>query len=359
MDARRERAGGIRIGGRAVGPGHPCFVIAEAGVNHNGDVERALALVDAAADARADAVKFQTFRAEAVVSRFAPKAAYQRSATDPGESQLDMVRALELGADAHRRIAARCEARGVAFLSSPFDDASADLLVELGAPALKTGSGELTNLPFLAHLARKGLPLLVSTGMADLAEVERAVRTISENGSPPLALLHCVSAYPASPRDANIRAMRTLSERFRVPVGFSDHALGDAIALAACALGADLVEKHFTLDKRLPGPDQAMSLSPDELAAFVARVRDVEAALGDGVKRPMPGERDVRAVARRSLVALGPLAAGTALDAGMLAAKRPGTGVPPDRLADVVGRRLALPLAADEPLTWAHLGGDR
>ncbi len=259
------------IAGRPVGPGAPCFVIAEAGVNHNGDAALALRLVDAAAAAHADAVKFQTFRAEAVAAAEAPKAAYQQASTGGAESQLDMLRRLELSTDGHHAVVERCRDRGILFLSTPFDEQSADFLDAMGVPAFKIPSGELTNAALVSHVARKGRPMIVSTGMATLGEVDEAIRTIAASGNPPVALLQCVTNYPADPATANLRAMHAMAAAFDVPTGYSDHTRGVETALAAVALGACIVEKHFTLDRLLPGPDHAASLEPGELAQLIAQ----------------------------------------------------------------------------------------
>lgn len=345
----------IRIGERVVGDGAPCLVIAEAGVNHDGDPRIALELVRAAARAGADAVKFQTFRPADLVSAGAPKAEYQVRTTGASDDQLAMLERLVLPPESLRELRDEAARLGLLFFSTPFDSHSARALLELGVPAFKVGSGDATHLPFLAELAGHGLPLLVSTGMCALEEVEELVATVRAHGDPPLALLHCVSAYPAPHEQSNLRAMRALRLVHRGPVGFSDHSLGIDVALAAVAMGASIVEKHLTLDKRRAGPDHAASLEPRELAALVEGVRRVEAALGDGVKRPVPAERDVREVARRSLVAARPLAAGALLAAGDLAAKRPGTGLGPRLLPLVLGRRLRRALAPDQLLAWEDL----
>jgi N-acetylneuraminate synthase len=329
----------FRLGDRPIGAGAPCFVIAEAGVNHDGDPERARRLVEAAAAAGADAVKFQTFEAERLASRDAPKAEYQVRATGAEDSQLQMLRRLQLSAQAHRMLSGAARAAGIVFLSTPFDEGSADLLESLDVPAFKLPSGELTNLPLLAYVARKGRPLLVSTGMSDLAEVQAAVDTIRAAGGRDLALLHCVSCYPAAPADVNLRAMDTLAERFSLPVGFSDHTLGLDVAVAAVARGACVLEKHLTLDRRGRGPDHAASLEPDEFAALVRSVRQVEAALGHGRKEPAAAERDVARVARRSLVAAHDIPEGAAVTADAVTALRPGTGLSPALLPSVLGRR--------------------
>jgi N-acetylneuraminate synthase/N,N'-diacetyllegionaminate synthase len=338
------------LGTRTVGGDAPCLVIAEAGVNHNGELALAHRLVDAAADARVDAIKFQTFDADALAAADAPKAGYQLRDGAAGESQREMLRRLQLSPEAHEALKRHAEARGLLFLSAPFEEQSAVFLVRLGVAALKVPSGELTNLPLLRVLARSGLPLLVSTGMSDLDEVGAAVGAVREAGATALALLHCTSSYPAPPESANLRAMATLRERFAVPVGYSDHTLGDAVPLAAVALGASLVEKHLTLDRALPGPDHAASMEPDALGLMVERIRAVERALGDGEKRPHACELETRRVARKSLFAARALAAGERLAADALVARRPGTGLSPARLESLVGRRLRRAVAADQML---------
>ncbi|MAG56288.1 MAG: N-acetylneuraminate synthase [Planctomycetes bacterium] len=349
----------LRIGASTIGPDRPCFVIAEAGVNHDGCVDQALALVDVAAFAGADAVKFQTFQADRLVTRDARKAAYQAERTGADETQADMLRRLELSADAHYRIAARCEEQEITFLSTPFDEESCDFLCALGLPALKLPSGEITNLAFLAHCARTGRPLILSTGMATLDDVATAVAIIRGAGDPPLALLHCVSDYPADPADANLRAMATLAERFQVPIGWSDHTPGTAVSVAAVALGAAIVEKHITLDATLPGPDHAASLEPNELNALVRGIRMAESALGSGLKVPAASEAECAQAARRSLVAARDLPAGHCLDSADLVARRPGTGISPARLEDVIGHVLVAPIKRDTPLDWDHVPAAR
>lgn len=343
--------GRIAIADRLVGVGAPCLIIAEAGVNHNGQPALAHALIDAAAAAKADAVKFQTFRADRLAVTSAPKAAYQKRNGPAGESQLEMLRRLELPDDVVRELAVHCRAKGILFLSSPFDEESADFLDALGMPAFKVPSGELTNSPFLRHLAEKGKPLIVSTGMADMSEVEAAVGVIRAADAPPFALLHCVSNYPADPADCNLHAIGALERAFGVPAGWSDHTTGIDIAVAAVALGAAILEKHFTTDRALPGPDHRASLEPGELADMVRAVRRVESALGTGIKRPAASEADTASVARKSLVAVRDLAAGTVISATDLAARRPGTGLPPSRQGELLGRRLKINVAVGDLLT--------
>lgn len=345
----------IRLGEKAVGGNAPVLIIAEAGVNHNGDLELAYRLVDTAVQAGADAVKFQTFRADRVASAAAPKAAYQQRTTGSAESQLDMLRRLELSHDAHRKLQAYCGSRGILFLSTPFDTESADLLDDLGVPAFKIGSGEITNLPFLEHIAAKQKPVILSTGMAYLGEVDAAVRAVRAAGCDRLILLHATSNYPADPADANLRAMQTLAAAFRVPVGYSDHTPGIEVPLAAVAMGACVLEKHFTLDRNMPGPDQAASLEPGDLCAMVAAVRKVEAALGDGIKAPAASEENTRMIARRSLAAAIDIPCGAVLEPCMLAAVRPATGLPPTLLDQVVHRTVKRGLRAGELLRWGDL----
>ena len=330
----------LDINGRMVGPGYPCFIIAEAGVNHNGDLGLAKQLVDVAVQAGADAVKFQTFKAERIVTRDAPKAEYQKRTSNTAESQFDMLRRLELSPQTHHELKAYCEDRSILFMSSPFDEGSADLLASMDVAVFKIPSGEITNLPFLAHVARKGRAMIVSTGMAYLSEVETAVRAIREAGNWHLVLLHCVSNYPADPADVNLRAMQTMSAAFSVPVGYSDHTPGIEVPLAAVALGACVVEKHVTLDRSLPGPDHRVSLEPEELGAMVRGIRIVEAALGHGRKEPAASEANTAAVARKSLVAARDLPAGSKLTEDMIDILRPGTGLPPAMRQYLAGRTL-------------------
>ena len=328
---------------RSVGTGS-CLVIAEAGVNHNGDPALAHRLVDAAADAGADVVKFQTFDPERLVAAGAPTAAYQRAAGEALD-QREMLAPLALPLESWPALQAHASDRGLVFLSTPFDEASADLLERLDVPAFKVGSGELTNTGFIAHLARKGRPLLVSTGMADMVEVADALETIAAAGAPHVALFHCVSAYPARPEDANLLAIGTLRAAFGVPAGWSDHTLGIELPIAAAALGADLLEKHLTLDRMLPGPDHSASLEPGELATMVAAVHSVEAARGSGEKVPVAAELELTSVARRSLHWAADLEAGAVVTFADVVALRPGTGVPPRELPSLVGRRLARSVA--------------
>ena len=337
------------------GAGGRIFIVAEAGVNHNGDPALARRLVDAAAESGADAVKFQTFRVDALLTRGAPKAGYQVETTGAGESQREMLARLELATAVLAELKDRAAKRGLTFFSAPFDEESADVLDRLGVALFKVPSGEITNLPLLRHLASKGRPIILSTGMSSLDEVEQAVAAIRAAGNPPLAVLHCLSAYPAPAAEVNLRAMDALAARCGCPVGFSDHTVGIEIAVAAAARGAVIIEKHLTLDKTLPGPDHRASLDPVEFAAMVRAIRAVESALGDGTKRPMPSELDTRRVARKSLVAARALRAGARLGAGDVLIKRPGTGISPADLDKAIGRPLARDIAADEVIGWEAL----
>ncbi|HMM39163.1 MAG TPA: N-acetylneuraminate synthase [Desulfovibrio sp.] len=330
------------------------LIIAEAGVNHNGDMALALRLVDAAADAGADVVKFQTFKAERLVTPGADKAAYQKAATGAAESQFAMLKRLELDAAAHETLMARCRERGIAFLSTPFDEQSADMLASMGLTIIKIPSGEITNLPYLRHVGALGRRIVLSTGMCALDEVADALRVLEAAGTPlrDVTLLHCNTQYPTPDEDANLRAIRTLAEAFPAcAVGYSDHTRGIACPIAATALGATVIEKHFTLDRRMEGPDHAASLEPGELAALVAGVRTVEAALGHGRKEPSPSERENILVARRYLVAARDIAAGEAYSPENVAARRTGSGgVSPMRWDEVMGRRAPRAFAAGEKI---------
>lgn len=344
-----------------IGPDH-CLVVAEAGVNHNGSTQAALELVDAAASAGADAVKFQSFSTDLLVRPDAEQADYQRRRV-PMASQAAMLRGLELSDDAHRAISERCLALGIEFLSTPFDPPSLDLLLGLDVRRLKVASGELTNGPMLLRMARTGLPMIVSTGMATLDEVAEALAIIAlgrrqvmmptpellssaqtEIGSDPrvvgdVTLLHCTSSYPAPASSVNLRAMGTLATTFGLPVGYSDHTEGTAVAVAAAARGAVVIEKHLTLDRSMLGPDHAASLDPDGFVELVAAIRTVAAALGRPEKRPDDAELNVRALARRSLVAARRLDPGRELEEGDLLALRPGDGLPPSSVWGWLGRR--------------------
>lgn len=331
-----------------------CFVIAEAGVNHNGRLEMALELVDAAARAGADAVKFQTFRATEIATADAPKAAYQSERAPESQTQREMLSRLELSDEAHRTIARRCRDAGIAFMSSPFGVPDLELLLDVGVGAIKIGSGEITNLPLLRAAAGSGRPVYLSTGMSSFGEAADAVAVFGA-AREGLTLLHCLSSYPAPVHEVNLRVMHAMSTTLRVPVGFSDHTLGTSIPIAAAALGAPVIEKHLTLDRELPGPDHAASLQPDEFQQMVSGIRDVQAALGDGVKRVMPSERENREIARKSIVARRRLGVGEVIAAESLTTKRPGSGVSPMCMDEFIGKRLTREVPADAMLAWTDI----
>lgn len=335
------------------------FIIAEAGVNHNGNLDRALAMIDVAAAAGADAIKFQTFTAGRLVSRSAPKADYQARETGEG-GQYEMLAALELSEADHLALFDHCAKAGIEFMSTPFDEEAADFLAALGIRRLKVPSGELVNHPFLRSLAAKGLPMIVSTGMATMDEVTEAAAVLRESwgdtppeGEAPLVFLHCTSNYPAAPADVNLRAMDSMAAALGLPVGYSDHTLGISVAIAAAARGAQVIEKHFTLDRSLPGPDHRASLETDELIAMIGAIREVEAALGSATKTPSDAELAVRAVARRSVTAARDLAAGEVLGLGDIALLRPASGIAPKHRDELVGRTLARAVPTGTPLQWS------
>jgi N-acetylneuraminate synthase/N,N'-diacetyllegionaminate synthase len=327
------------------------FIIAEAGVNHNGDIKLAKKLINVAKDAGADAVKFQTFKAKDVVTQNAEKAEYQKETIGEG-SQYDMIKKLELTEEDFRELADYAKEKDILFLSSPFDTESVDLLDEMNVPAFKVASGEITNFPLLKHIAKKEKPIILSTGMATLGEVEEALNVIRNEGVKDVILLHCVSNYPAKIEDVNLRAMETLKQAFKIPVGFSDHTLGITVPIAAVASGACVIEKHFTLDRNLPGPDHKASLEPNELKELVKAIRDVERSLGDGLKRPTKTEEEIKKVARRSIVAKVDILKGTIIAEDMLDVKRPGTGIEPKHLNFVIGRRAKEDIRKDEFVIW-------
>lgn len=342
----------VRIGSRAVGDGMPVLVIAEAGVNHNGDVRLAHRLIEVAVAASADAVKFQAFVTEELITADAPKAGYQVATTGGREGQFAMLKGLELTAEEHASLKAHCDDAGILYLCTPYDDGSVDLLERLGVAAFKIASTDTTNIPFLRQVAGKGRPVILSTGMSTLAEVEQAVSALRSAGAADnVVLLHCTSEYPAPIAEANLRAIGTLRQAFRCPVGFSDHTPGIGAAPWAVALGACVVEKHLTLDRGMAGPDHRASLEPSEMTVLVQTVRDVEAALGDGVKRPMPSEVDNKLVMQKSLVARRAISAGEKIVPDALACRRPATGLGPAYFDLVVGRITARPISAGEPLS--------
>ncbi len=345
----------VTIGPRRVGDGHPCYVIAEAGSNHNRDFDTARRLVDAAADAGADAVKFQTYSGANLYSTKAPTFDYLGPLGDKQPHQL--LEEISLPRDWQPLLAEYCRERGIEFLSSPFDLDAVDELVAVGVAALKVASFELVDLPFIRYIAGTGRPVILSTGMATLGEVEDALEAVREGGSDEVVVLQCASVYPAPPRVMNLRAIPTMKAAFGIPVGLSDHSLGIHVPVAAVALGADMLEKHFTLDRSQTGPDHSFAVEPGELRDMVAQVREVEAALGDGRKRgPSPEEAvEMYSKARRSVVAACPIPAGTRVAREMLTVKRPGHGIKPKLIDTLVGRVAARDIDYDEVVTWDML----
>lgn len=336
------------------------FIIAEAGVNHNGSLDVAMRLVDAAVEAGVDAVKFQTFKADKLATATAERANYQIASTDERLSQLEMLKNLELPSDSFKELCAYCKIKGILFLSTPFDEESADMLSNLGMGIFKIPSGEITNRPLIQHIAAKGKNIILSTGMSFLGEVEKAIGWIRESwnqmeAKPYLILMHCVSSYPADTEDTNLSAMHTMSRAFNLPVGYSDHTMGIEIPIAAVAMGACAIEKHFTLSKDMNGPDHKASLEPEELKQMVQALRKVEIALGDGVKRPVKNEEEIRGIARKSLIALKDIKRGDVIRNDMVGIKRPGTGIPPEFKEMIIGMTAGREVKADALIKWEDL----
>ncbi len=341
----------VRVGSRAVGDGEACYIIAEAGANHNRSLSMAKELIDAAAAARADAVKFQTYSAETLYSRKTPRFTYLDPLTE--KSTWDLIKEIELPRAWQPELQAYARSKGIEFLSTPFDHAAVDELDALGIPAMKIASFELVDVELVAHAARTHRPLLLSTGMADYGEILEAMRRAWAEGNEQIVLLHCISLYPAPARLANLRAIATMRRAFGVPVGFSDHTRSVSVPAVAVGLGACLIEKHFTLDRTLPGPDHPFALEPGELVSMIAAVREAESAMGDGRKLgPADEEREMYEKARRSIVAARAVRKGTALTREMLTVKRPGTGIPPALMDRVVGRVARVDIEEDDVITW-------
>ena len=349
----------VKIANCKIGPGQPCFVIAEAGVNHNGQMELAFQLIDTAAEAGVDAIKFQAFITEELITPEAPKAGYQVETTGEPGSQYKMLKALELSGEQHQKLKDYCDSREIIYLCTPYENASADMLAGLDVAAYKIASTDTTNSPFLKHIARKGRPVLLSTGMSTLSEVEHAIAALRDGGlSDEIVILHCTSEYPAPLEESNLKAIQTMSQAFVLPVGFSDHTPGIGASPWAVALGAGVIEKHFTLDRSLSGPDHRASLEPDELADLVKTIRNVEAALGDGIKRPALSELPNKVHMQKSLVARYAIPGGAIIGEGDLTCKRPGFGLSPAWLERVVGQKAARDIKPDEIITLACIAWD-
>lgn len=358
MSARSYGRPEFKIGGRLVGPGHPAYVIAEAGSNHNRDLDTAKRLIEVAAEAGADAVKFQTYTAEGLYSRNTPTMSYLQDSEllAAQESVWDLIKRVEIPWEWHSELADSARSCGIDFLSTPFQEEAVDLLESLDVPAYKIASYEVNHLPLIEKCAATGKPLLISTGMASLGDIERALDTANSASADEIAVLHCAINYPPRFEDLNLRAIATLASAFGIPIGWSDHSMGHTADIVAVTLGACIVEKHYTLSRDQAGPDHPFALEPEELAAMVTAIRETEAALGVSVKRVTDAEAEMYALGRRSLVAARDVADGTVLTRDDIAIKRPGTGVPVHELDQVVGRRVARAVAADEVLTWSDLG---
>jgi len=328
------------------------FIIAEAGVNHNGDIGLAKRLIDVAAKIGADAVKFQTFKAEDLVLKEAQKAQYQKETTNAQESQFDMLKKLELDVNAHKELIAYSQDKNIMFLSTPFDRDSADMLDDLGLEVLKLPSGEITNLPYLRHIGSLNKKVILSTGMADIGEIEDALDVLIEAGTErnKITVLHANTMYPTPMEDVNLKAMVTIGNTFEVRFGYSDHTLGIEVDIAAVAMGAEVIEKHFTLDKTMEGPDHKASLEPEELEAMIKSIRNIELALGSGVKKPSASEVPNISMARKSIVTTVPILKGMILSEDNLAIKRPGNGINPMRWDEIVGTAAFKDYEADEPI---------
>jgi N,N'-diacetyllegionaminate synthase len=326
------------------------LIIAEAGVNHNGDMELAKQLIDVAAEAGADFVKFQTFKADRLATRTAKKADYQNESTDIKESQYEMLERLELTLDMHKELIAHCAMRNIRFFSTGFDVESLDMLASLGLDSFKVPSGEITNLPYLRHVGLISKSVILSTGMANMGEIEAAIEVLEQAGvvRTNITVLHCTTEYPTPMREVNLRAMQSIQKAFGVAVGYSDHTVGIEVAIAAVAMGASVIEKHFTIDRNLAGPDHKASLEPNELKSMVTSIRNIEFALGDGVKRITPSEAKNKPIARKSLVAKCAISRGDVFTAENLAVKRPGSGVSPMRWDEVIGRIASSDYSADD-----------
>lgn len=344
----------VRIGDRMIGQREPVFIVAEAGVNHNGKVGLAEKLVDVAKVSGADAVKFQTFRVCKVVTKYAEKADYQKQ-TGAKESQYEMLKKLELASEDIKKLFDYAKRTKITFLSSAFDEESVDLLDHLGVSAFKVASGEITNFPLLRYIAEKKKPIILSTGMSTYEEIDEALSTLRKSGAEEIVLLHCVTSYPARIEDANLRNIETLRNKFKLPVGFSDHTLSIAVPVAAAALGAVLIEKHFTLDKNLPGPDHKASLEPGQLKEMIAAVRETEKALGTGKRKLTKDEEKIKNLVRRSVVARVNIPRGEVITESMLDTKRPGNGIDPRNMDLIIGRMAKRKIARDEQIAFEQL----
>ncbi|MGA2418311.1 MAG: N-acetylneuraminate synthase [Candidatus Staskawiczbacteria bacterium] len=351
---RKNQDEKIRLGNKLVGEGKPCFIIAEAGVNHNGSLEIAKKLIDVAKDARADAVKFSTFKAEDVVSEFAGMAEYQKKNTGNNESQLQMLKKLELNNQDFLELKKHCDKKGIIFLSTPHTEDAVDFL-EPFVPAYKIASGDLTNLPFLEKVAEKKKLIILSTGMADMAEVKTAVKTIKKCGNNKIIILHCTTDYPCLPKEVNLRAMLTLRRELNLPVGYSDHTKNIFVPIMAIVMGAQVLEKHFTLDKNLPGPDHKASLDPKELKEMIHNIREAEEILGSAIKKPTKSEKKIMKIVRKSIIAREDIAKNEILTKDKLIIKRPSGGIESKYLGGILGKKTKEGIKKNELVTWKKI----
>jgi N,N'-diacetyllegionaminate synthase len=349
----RERALDLEIGGHLIGAGRPVFIVAEAGINHNGSEETALRMMEAAARCGADAIKFQSFRTEHLLAPDAGAPIHVRGFAR--QTLFEFFKSVELSEETHRHLKSHADSLGLTFLSTVFDTEMADLLEDLNVPAIKIASGDITHFPLLRHVAAKGRPVILSTGASHHGEVQNAVDCLRASGMPSIALLHCVSAYPAKPEELNLHSIQTMREAFHLPVGFSDHTGDSLFALAAVAVGACILERHFTLDRGMAGPDQSLSMDPEDLRRMVEQIRLLQAALGDGVKKPTEGEMESRLLGRRSIVARVALHQGQVLDLPLLKVLRPGGGISPQEIDKMLGRRLIRAIPENQALQWGDL----
>lgn len=342
----------FNIGNKLVGKDDSIFIIAEAGVNHNGDINIAQKLIDEAVKVGADAIKFQTFITEKLVTDYASMANYQKNNLNISDSQFNMLKDLELSFDDFYKLERYCNSKGILFLSTPFDKESADFLESINIEAFKIGSGDLTNIPLIKHIARFNKPIILSSGMSDLGDIEDALRPINNSGNKKVAVLHCTSNYPADLKSVNLKAMLTIRDSFNVLCGYSDHTEGITIPIAAAALGANIIEKHFTLDKSMKGPDHKASLEPSDFKKMIDGVRAVEAALGTGVKNYTLSEKDTISVARKSIVAAKNISKGEIITEEMLDYKRPGNGLSPKYYQEVIGKKARMSIKTDEQIRF-------
>lgn len=342
----------IKIGNRSVGEGEPCFIIAEAGSNHDGKLEQAKELIDIAADAKVDAVKFQTFLADKIVAKTKERASYLDKLVNKNETMHDIFKKLELPREWLKKLYDYAYSKGLIFLSTPFDEEAVDLLDGIGVEAFKVASFEIVHLPLLRHIAKKGKPIILSTGMANLSDIEKALETIYREGNDQVIVLHCGINYPLSFEDVNLRAMLTVKQAFQISVGYSDHTMGITVPVAAVSLGASIIEKHFTISRKLSGPDHLFALEPEELKTMVQEIRNAEKALGSSIKRRTKSEEEMYKLGRRSIFAIKDIAEGEEIKREALAILRPGFGLHPRFIERIIGRVAKVDINANTPITW-------